>query len=62
MANRILTGNMTMSLIEAAITPAAENAIGRRLRNARDLGFVVLAWGGSWSIVVVGFYGVFGIF
>ncbi len=62
MAESILTGNMTMGLIGADIIPASDNALARRLRTARDLGLVGLAWGGSWSIVLAGFHGVFGIF
>ena len=62
MAESILAGNMTMHGIGTDITPAVGNVLPRRLRASRDVGLVALAWGGSWSIVLAGFYGVFGIF
>ncbi len=62
MAESILAGNMTMDGIGTDNTPMAGGALPRRLRAGRDVGLVALAWGGSWSIVLAGFYGVFGIF
>ncbi len=51
-----------MNAVTTDIISTVDTALPRRLKASRDLGLVVLAWGGSWSIVLAGFYGAIGIF